>query len=113
MASQRQPQLCNAFETLDEFFLHHSPPLAIRNAWVQLKIDLLISSPPQACALNEPSISVALDKVHEQLLLIEKSMSVSQNTAKPSSSYADAVKTPSLLPKSLKRNLGLVDFSMR
>jgi hypothetical protein len=37
---------------------------------------------------------VALEKMHEQLLLIEKSMSVTQNIAKSPLSY-DAVKTTS------------------
>jgi phage antirepressor YoqD-like protein len=33
---------------------------------------------------------VALDKIYERLLLIEKSMSITLNTARPSLSYADA-----------------------
>jgi hypothetical protein len=39
-------------------------------------------------------MTVALDKIYERLLLIEEGVSVTQNTAKPPSSYADAVKNP-------------------
>jgi hypothetical protein len=43
-----------------------------------------------------PHITAALDKIYEELVLIHKSISVSQNTAKLAHSYADAVKM--LLP---------------
>jgi hypothetical protein len=94
MAPSARPQLHDASKTLNDFFQHHIPPPEIRSAWAQIKILLLTSSPPSADAPTNPPISAALDKIHERLLLIEKSVSVPQNTAKPLLSYADAVKIP-------------------
>ncbi len=54
-----------------------------RYAWAQIKSYLLTTSPSQGNASNDPPLTAALDKIHEQLLLIEVSVSVSQNTAEP------------------------------
>jgi hypothetical protein len=96
MAPQAQSQLHDAFKTLNDFFLHHIPPPDIRNAWTQIRIHLLTTSSFSANTPNDPQITAALDQVHERLLLIEKSVSFSQNTAKPPVSYADAVTIPPL-----------------
>jgi hypothetical protein len=94
MAPQARPQLCNASKTLNNFFLHHIPPPEIRDAWALTRIHLLTSTPSPANAPTDAQITAAPDKIHEKLLRIQKSVSVSQNTAKPSLSYADALKTP-------------------
>jgi hypothetical protein len=70
-----------------------SPP-EIRNTWAQIRIHLLFSSPSSANAPNNPLIIAALEKIHERLLLIEKSMSAHPNTAQLSLSYTNAVKNP-------------------
>jgi hypothetical protein len=101
MAPQAQPQLHNASKTLNDFFQHHISPPEIRNAWAHIRIHLLTSSPSSASAPNDPLITAALEKIHERLLLIEKSLSAHQNTAKPSLSYADAVKNPAPVARTL------------
>jgi hypothetical protein len=94
ITSQARPQLCNASKTHNDIFQYHIPHSEIRDAWAQIKIHLLTSGPSPANASTDPPITSTLDKIHEQLLLIQKSVSVSLNTAKPSLSYADAIKTP-------------------
>jgi hypothetical protein len=93
MAPQALPKLHNTSKTLNDFFQHHIPPPELKNAWAQIRNHLLTASPSSANAPNDPLITMALEKIHEQLLLIEKSVSTHQNTAKPSPSYADAIKT--------------------
>ncbi len=72
MAPQARPQLHDASKTLNDFIQHHIPLPEIRTAWAQIRIYLLTPSAP-----NNPPISAALDKIHERLVLIEKSVSVS------------------------------------
>jgi hypothetical protein len=73
----------------------------MRNAWAQIRIHLLTSSPSSANELNEPLITAALGKIHEPLLLRKMSVSAYQNTANPSLSYADAVKNPTPAARAL------------
>jgi hypothetical protein len=84
VAPQARPRLHDASESLNDFFQHHIPPPEIRNAWAQIRIHLLTASPSSANAPNDPLMTMALEKIHEQLLLMEKSVSTHQNTAKPS-----------------------------
>jgi hypothetical protein len=101
MAPLVRPQLHNPSKTLNNFFQHHIPPPEIRNAWAHIRIHLLTSSPSSANASNDPLITATLEQIHERLLLIEKSVSAHQNTAKPSLSYADAVKNPAPVARAL------------
>jgi hypothetical protein len=69
--------LPKASKTVNDFFLHHIPPPEIRQAWAQIRIHLLTSSTPPTAPSTNAAANEALEKIHEQLLLIEKSVSVS------------------------------------
>jgi hypothetical protein len=94
MTPQAKPSLHDASKTINDFFLHHIPPLEIRTPWAQLRIHFLTSSAPQISTPTTAPISDALDKIQECLMLIEKCVSAPQSTAKPLLSYADAARMP-------------------
>ncbi len=100
MAPQTQKALSGATKTINNFFQHHQPFPDFRNAWGLLKIHLLTSATPPAQPSSLVPLSEALDKIQDNLALIEKRVSVPQDAAQFPLSYADAAKMPTRAPAS-------------
>jgi hypothetical protein len=97
-APQAQLLLHDASKTVNDFFLHHIPPPEIRQAYAQIGIHLLTSSTPSTAPLTNTPTNETLEKIHEQLVLIEKSLSATQNTERNLLSYADVARAPPPFP---------------
>ncbi len=96
MHSQPQSPMQQAVRKIDEFFRTRQAPQDVKNAWAQVKIDLITSkaSPPlPAPTTSNAPIVAALEDIQGRLTLIEKRIPVLQDAAKPLS-YADASRRP-------------------